>query len=62
LPDVETVLLVGHEPSLSSHVRRLIGLPVPTALPLAKGAVARVDTEDRRGGALRLLIGPKQLS
>jgi phosphohistidine phosphatase len=61
LPAVEAILLVGHEPSLSNHVRKMIGLPVTTALPLAKGALARVDTEDGQSGALRLLLSPKQL-
>lgn len=62
LPNCESVLLVGHEPSISGHVRALLGLESMDALPLAKGAIARVDTEDRRHGSLRMLLGPKQLS
>lgn len=61
LPAVESVLLVGHEPSLSAHVRRLLDLPQAASLALSKGALARVDTEDRRRGQLRLLLGPKQI-
>lgn len=61
LPKVESVLLVGHEPSLSLRIRTLLGLGVADALPLPKGGLARVDTEDRRRGALRLLISPKQI-
>jgi len=61
LPADACVLLVGHEPSLSGHVRRLLGLGRATALPLAKGAVARVDTEGRGPGVLKLLVSPKSL-
>jgi phosphohistidine phosphatase len=58
------ILLVGHEPSLSAHVRRFLGMDRGTSLPLSKGAVARVDVDAKRPkeGTLRLLIGPKQLS
>ena len=62
LPPVDAVLLVGHEPSMSERIRGLLGLPRVDALPLGKCAVARLDTEDRRTGALRFLLGPKQLS
>lgn len=55
------VLMVGHEPSLGMRVRSLMGLPIDTSLPLSKGMVARVDTDDGRRGTLKLLIGPKQL-
>ncbi len=61
LPEVETILLVGHEPSLSLRVRTLLGLDRAEALPLPKGGLVRVDTEDRRRGALRLVISPKQI-
>lgn len=64
LPDDANVLLVGHEPSLSTHVRRYLGMDRETTLPLSKGAVARVDVDVKHPevGILRLLIGPKQLS
>lgn len=61
LAPVESILLVGHEPSLSAHVRRLLGLSRSEALPLPKAGLCRVDTDDRRKGTLRLLIHPKQL-
>lgn len=61
LPEVGAVLLVGHEPSLSARVRRLVRLDLPAALPLTKGAVACVKTEDRKGGTLKLLVAPKHL-
>lgn len=61
LAPAETVLLVGHEPSLGGHLRRLLGLTRSEALPLPKAGLGRVDTDDRRNGTLRLLIHPKQL-
>ena len=60
-PEAEAVLFVGHEPSLSGHVRRLIGLTRAESFPLSKGAIARVDTGDRRTGLLKLLLSPKQI-
>lgn len=62
LPEAEAVLFVGHEPSLSDHVRRLIGLARSGGLPLSKASVARVDTEDRKAGVLKLLVSAKQIS
>ncbi len=59
LTEGESILLVGHEPSLSAHVRALLGLQVTNALPLVKGAMARIDTDDRKQGTLRWLVGPK---
>lgn len=61
LPAEAVVLFVGHEPSIGMHVRRFLGIESEFALPLSKGMVVRIDSEDRRRGALRLLVGPKQL-
>ncbi|MFM8470692.1 MAG: SixA phosphatase family protein [Limisphaerales bacterium] len=60
-PDAGHVLLVGHEPSLSARVRRLLGLDRVEALELAKGALACVKTADRRTGSLKFLLTPKSL-
>ena len=60
LPDGH-VLLVGHEPSLSARVRRLLGLERAEALELSKGALACVKTADRRTGSLKFLLTPKSL-
>lgn len=60
-PDAGHVLLVGHEPSLSSRLRRLLGLERTEALELSKGAVACVKTADRRAGSLKFLLTPKSL-
>lgn len=61
LPESAVALFVGHEPSLSAHARRLLRMEVVDALPLSKGAVIRIDSEDCRAGTLKFLIGPKQL-
>lgn len=60
-PDAGHVLLVGHEPSLSARVRRLLGLGRAEALELSKGAVACVKTADKRAGTLKFLLTPKAL-
>lgn len=61
LPKAESILLVGHEPSIGTRVGMLAG---GVAVPMSKGALARVDVEeaDRRRGVLRLLMGPRQIS
>jgi len=62
LPEVESVLMVGHEPSLSAWVRQFLGIPVAERLLLPKGGLARVDSDDRKTGSLRLLISPKTIA
>lgn len=59
----EEVLLVGHMPSLSEHLAALIGSKTPQGLPLGKGSVACIDTDDMRPGRgqLRWLMRQKQL-
>ncbi len=61
LPDADHVLLVGHEPTLSARVRRMLGLKCAEALELSKGAVACVKTVDQRVGSLKFLLTPKLL-
>lgn len=61
LPEAGHVLLVGHEPSLSARVRRVLGLERTEALELSKGAVACVKTTDKRTGSLKFLLTPKSL-
>ena len=61
LPDEKHVLLVGHEPSLSLRLRRMLGLERADAFRLPKGGLACVDTEDRRTGALKFFITPRAL-
>ncbi len=61
LPEAGHVLLVGHEPSLSARVRRMLGQERADSLELSKGAVACVKTVDKRTGSLKFLITPKSL-
>ncbi len=61
LPDEGRIVLVGHEPTLSARVRRMLGLERVEALGLAKGALACVKTADRRVGTLKFLLTPKSL-
>jgi phosphohistidine phosphatase len=62
LPDAEHVLLVGHAPSLPERVRALLGITEPDALKLSKGALACLETEDRRAATLKFLVAPRFLS
>ena len=59
-PKATSVMLVGHEPSLSATVGRLIG---GAALDFKKGSLARVHISDTFGlnGELMWLIPPKVL-
>ena len=59
IADAKRVLLVGHEPTLSERVRALLGLTRIEAFEFSKGAIACVDSADRKTGSLRLLITPK---
>ncbi len=61
LPDLEHVLLVGHAPTLAERVRALLGMEEEGTLTMPKGAVACVETEDQRTGALKFLVTPKLL-
>ncbi len=61
LPAMRHVLLVGHAPTLAERVCKLLGLSRPGVLKLSKGALACLDTEDRRTARLRFLVGPKHL-
>jgi phosphohistidine phosphatase len=59
--DLKTLMLVGHEPSMSSVIGRLIGV---ARIDLKKGALACVELPDASTmtGELRSLIPPKLLS
>ncbi len=61
LPRTATALLVGHEPSMGAHLRALLGGAKTDMLPVPKGVLVRIDTEDHRRGVLRLVISPGQL-
>lgn len=59
-PDVESVMLVGHEPTMSATIGRAIG---KASLELKKAALAGIELGDRRSpsGTLLCLIPPKVL-
>jgi len=61
IPDAKHVCLVGHAPSLARWVRQLLGVTAPDALKLPKGALACLETENRRTAALKFLVTPKLL-
>ena len=61
LPELEHVLLVGHEPTLAERVRALLGLENEGSLSLPKGAVICLETEDQRTASLKFFVTPKLL-
>jgi phosphohistidine phosphatase SixA len=61
LPDANHVLLVGHAPTLADRVRALLGITDPDTLVLPKGALACLETEDRRTATLKLFLAPRFL-
>ena len=58
-----TVVLVGHEPDLSSHLARLLGTPHEARLTFRKGGAALVDVPGTLtdGGALIWYLSPRLL-
>src|SRR5947207_9606270 len=56
IPDAKHICLVGHAPSLAERVRQLLGVTDSDALKLPKGAVACLETENRRTAALKFLV------
>jgi len=61
LPKQANVLLVGHAPSLSERVARLLRMKDATLVDLPKGALACLETDDGRRGRLRLFLSPRDL-
>lgn len=60
IPDGKNILLVGHNPSMSENIARLVKLPV-NDFEMSKGMLACLRTEDRQNFSLKLLIGPKMM-
>ena len=58
-----SVLLVGHEPDLSTAVCHLLGLPEPGNFPIRKASLTAIDAPwlDQGSGALEFSIPPKFL-
>jgi len=61
IPDGKNILLVGHNPSMSDHIIRLLKWPSSDSFEMSKGMLASLRTEDRVNYSLKLLIGPKML-
>lgn len=61
LPADAEILLVGHEPSIGDHVRRLLGLAGSSALEMKKGSCAGIQMSGSGSGQLRFLVTPKSL-
>ena len=58
-----SVLLVGHEPDLSTAVSHLLGLPEPGNFPIRKASLTAIDAPwlEKGSGALEFSIPPKLL-
>lgn len=61
LPAAGHILLVGHEPTISERVRRLLGMVRPDTFEMPKGGLACLETEDRQSAVLKLFVSPKRL-
>lgn len=59
LKDRQEVLLVGHNPSLTEHVARLLQVSTPATINLPKGAVAVIKHAPPAPAELKLFITPK---
>jgi phosphohistidine phosphatase len=60
LGDCKEVLLVGHNPSLTERVARLLGAQASASLDLSKGALAVVKLDRALGASLKMYLTPKQ--
>lgn len=56
----DAIMVVGHNPTMTEFLNRLVGAP-PTVLELKKGAIARVEKEDRRAAVLKWCMPPKMV-
>jgi phosphohistidine phosphatase len=56
-----SVLLVGHEPDLSTAVSYLLGLPEPVNFPIRKASLTAIDAPwlDQGSGMLEFTLPPK---
>ena len=63
--DNKTVLIVGHEPTLSMLISRIISGTDDTAIVMAKGGLAKIrdySFVQRPSGRLQWLLTPKQMT
>ena len=61
IPDARHICLIGHAPSLAQWARQLLGITGIEGLKLPKGALACLETENRRTASLKFLVTPKLL-
>lgn len=61
LPVAKHILLVGHAPSLSEHIGRLLGARHSQTFELSKGALTCLKTEDRQTASLKFSVTPAVL-
>jgi phosphohistidine phosphatase len=58
--DKPAIMVVGHDPSMTEFVNRVLSNGTPLAVvEMKKGGVAKVDKELRRPAVLRWLLTPK---
>jgi len=58
--DKPSVMVVGHDPSMTEFVNRVLSGGGPlAAIEMKKGGVAKVEKEARRPAVLRWLMTPK---
>lgn len=57
--DKDAIMVVGHNPSQTEFLNRLVTGISSEAIELKKGAVARVDHEDGKPAVLKWLMPPK---
>lgn len=62
LPEEEHVLLVGHSPSLSERVARLLGLKNDRTFHLPKAGLACLKLDDHETASLQFFVTPKVLA
>lgn len=58
----QSLLLVGHAPTLAERAASLLGMSRPDSLKLPKAGLICVETENARTGELRCFITPKFLA
>lgn len=61
IPDGKNILLVGHNPSMSDHVVKLLRWHAGDYFEMSKGMMVCLRTDDRMNYVLKLVIGPKML-
>ncbi len=61
LPVQDHILIVGHNPSISERVSRLLGVNNAESFHMPKGGLACLKTEAGKTAALEFFVSPKML-